>query len=106
MGSAMEAAIEQDEDLGKELKEKEEVARVQERMTLAHRNTSKWAKRILKRGKNVDIDTRRALSAQLKRGDDLRRKMMGNEDDDSDNDSNGEEDLIESARKVLQDTEN
>jgi len=104
--SAMEAAIEQDEDLGKELKEKEEVARIQERMTLAHKNTSKWAKRILKRGKNVDVDTRRALSAQLKRGDDLRRKMMGDEDNDSDNDSNGEEDLIESARKVLQDTEN
>ena len=46
-----------------------------ERATLAHKNTSKWAKRVLKRGKNVDVDTRRALSAQLQRGDDLRRKM-------------------------------
>jgi len=102
--SAMESAMEQDQDLAQELKEKEEIARIQERMTFAHKNTSKWAKRILKRGKNVDIDTRRALSAQLKRGDDLRRKMMGSEDEDSDGNSD-DENLIESARKVLQETE-
>lgn len=102
--SAIESAIEQDQDLAKELKEKEEVARIQERMTLAHKNTSKWAKRILKRGKNVDVDTRRALSAQIKRGDDLRRKMMGSEDEDSD-DNSDDENLVESARKVLQETE-
>ena len=101
--SALEAAMQEDEDLAKELKEKEEVSRIQERMTLAHKNTSKWAKRILKRGKNVDIDTRKALSAQLKRGDDLRRKMLG-DDDKSDSDTD-EEDLVESARKVLEDTE-
>jgi U3 small nucleolar RNA-associated protein 14 len=101
--SAIESAMEQDEDLAQELKEKEEVARIQERMTLAHKNTSKWAKRILKRGKNVDIDTRRALSAQLKRGDDLRRKMMGSDDDEDSDDDDENEDLVESARKVLQD---
>ena len=67
-----------------ELREKEEVARIQERMTLAHKNTSKWAKRILKRGKNVDVDTRRALSAQIQRGDDLRRKIIGSEEEDND----------------------
>jgi U3 small nucleolar RNA-associated protein 14 len=104
-GSALEAAMEDDEELAKELKEKEEVARIQERMTLAHKNTSKWAKRILKRGKNVDTDTRRALSAQLKRGDDLRKKMMGEKDDDSASDDSDGEDLVESARKVLEDTE-
>ena len=98
----MQAAVEDDEDLAKELKEKEEVSRIQERMTLAHKNTSKWAQRILKRGKNVDVDTRRALSAQLKRGEDLRKKMMG-EDHESGDDSD-EEDLVESARKVLAET--
>mmetsp|Transcript_58204 Transcript_58204/g.87738 ORF Transcript_58204/g.87738 Transcript_58204/m.87738 type:complete len:823 (-) Transcript_58204:59-2527(-) len=101
--SAVEAAVEADEDFANELKEKEEVARIQERMTLAHKNTSKWAKRVLKRGKNVDMETRRALSAQLKRGDDLRQKMMG-EDGDSDADDE-EEDLVESARRVLADTD-
>jgi len=101
--SALEAAMEDDAELAKELKEKEEVSRIQERMTLAHKNTSKWAKRVLKRGRNVDVETRRALSAQVKRGDDLRRKMMGDDKSDSDNDS--DEDLVESARKVLEDTD-
>ena len=99
--SELQAAMEDDEELEKELKEKEEVGRIQERMTLAHKNTSKWAKRILKRGKNVDVDTRRALSAQLKRGDDLRKKMMGENDD---SDDSGDENLVESARKVLAET--
>ena len=98
--SEMEAAMQDDEELARELQEKEETARIQERMTLAHKNTSKWAKRILKRGKNVTKDERRELSAQLKRGDDLRRKMMGDDDDD-DGDSDNE-DLADSTRKVLQ----
>ena len=56
--SALDAAMEDDEDndLAKELQEKEEVARIQERMSLAHKNTSKWARRILKRGNKVDAD--------------------------------------------------
>ncbi|WP_317205189.1 hypothetical protein, partial [Janthinobacterium sp.] len=74
----------------------EEVERMKERASLAHKNTSKWAKRILKRGNNVDVDTRRALSAQIKRGDDLLKRMnstrAGEEDDDDE-----EEDLVETA---------
>jgi U3 small nucleolar RNA-associated protein 14 len=100
----IEAQLEEDPDLARELEEKEEVDRMKERMTMAHKNTSKWAKRILKRGKNVDVDTRKALSAQLKRGDDLLQRMKttraGEDDDDS-----GDEDLVETARKVLADTE-
>ena len=95
-----EAEAGEDPDAAAEMKEKEEVERIKERMTLAHKNTSKWAKRVLKRGKNVDLDTRRALSAQLKKGDDLRQKMTaGDEEDDSD------EDLVTTAQKVLQDVE-
>lgn len=101
--SALDAAIVEDEELARELKEKEEVSRIQERMTLAHKNTSKWAKRILKRGKNVDMDTRKALSAQLKRGDDLRKKMLDKNDESES--SSDEEDLVDSARKVLVDAE-
>jgi U3 small nucleolar RNA-associated protein 14 len=97
-----EHLLEEDPDLERELEEKEEMERMKERMTLAHKNTSKWAKRILKRGKNVDVDTRRALSAQLQRGDDLlqRMKTRGEEDDDEE-----EDDLLASAKKVLADTE-
>lgn len=95
--------LEDDPTLQQELDEKEEIERMRERASLAHKNTSKWAKRILKRGKHVDQDTRRALSAQLKRGDDLRSKMNGTSVVDEDDDDN--EDLMETARKVLQDIE-
>lgn len=98
------AQVDEDPDLEKELEEKEEIERMKERMTLAHKNTSKWAKRVLKRGKNVDVDTRRALSAQLKRGDDLRKKMNAARDDDEDEDDENE-DLVDTARRVLADTE-
>jgi U3 small nucleolar RNA-associated protein 14 len=104
--SDMTAQMEEDPDLARDMEEKEEIERMRERMTLAHKNTSKWAKRVLKRGKNVDMDTRRALSAQLARGDDLRRKMDSTTagENDSENDSEGE-DLIEMARKVLTDAD-
>lgn len=99
----LELELEDNPDLARELQEKEEVERMKERMTLAHKNTSKWAKRILKRGKNVDVDTRRALSAQLKRGDDLLKKMtttnIGQDDSESD------EDLTDTARRVLESEE-
>lgn len=101
--SMLEAAMQEDEGLADEMKEKEEVSRIQERMTLAHKNTSKWAKRILKRGKNVDLDTRKALSAQLKRGDDLRRKM-NDVDNQSANDGESDgEDILKSAEDILGD---
>lgn len=101
--SEIEAEAQENPELLRELEEKEEVERMKERMTLAHKNTSKWAKKILKRGKNVDTDTRKALSAQLKRGDDLRKKINStrNENDSDDSES---EDLVESARKVLQES--
>lgn len=101
-----EAQVEDDPDLARELEEKEEVDRMQERMTLAHKNTSKWAKRILKRGKNVDVDTRKALSAQLQRGDDLMQRMKTTRAGEDDDDDSGDENLVEAARKVLADTEN
>lgn len=87
------------ESAERELSEKEEILRVRERMTLAHKNTSKWAKRILKRGNKVDKETRRALSAQVTRGDDLVKRMHVSSDGDQDEDS--DEDLVESAQKVL-----
>jgi U3 small nucleolar RNA-associated protein 14 len=97
-----EAQMQVDPDKAKELEEKEEIERMKERATLAHKNTSKWAKRILKRGKNVDADTRRALSAQLQRGDDLRQRMMASRESDSDDD---DEHLVSSAREILEEVE-
>jgi U3 small nucleolar RNA-associated protein 14 len=103
--SEMSAQMDQDTDVAREMKEKMEMERMQERMTLAHKNTSKWARHVLKRGKNVDMDTRRALSAQLHRGDSLRQTMHST-GHDNDSDSDEDDNLIESARKVLEDAEN
>ena len=61
--------------------------RAEERMTLRHKNTSKWAQRILRRGKEGKMDpkSRKALMEQLERGRALRRKIKGlDSDDDSD----------------------
>ncbi len=101
----LDAQLRDDPDhMVRELQETEELARMQERATLAHRNTSAWAKRILKRGKHVDVETRRALSAQLQRGEDLRQRMTGgqNEESDPDDDDN---DWVAQARQVAGDTE-
>ena len=60
----------------------------QERLTLRHRNTSKWARRALKRGVEVmDAGTKEALAEQLRMGQALRRKIEGRGEGDSDDDS-------------------
>jgi U3 small nucleolar RNA-associated protein 14 len=118
----LEAQLEEDPELARELEEKEELERMKERMTLAHKNTSKWAKQQLKRRRKngasaLDKDTRLALSAQLRTGEELRRKMksLRGEDDDSDESDSDSEDggdgtgtkkdkLVERARAVLKET--
>lgn len=99
-----------DEELLNEMKEKEEMERMEERMSLAHKNTSKWAKRQLKRGKALDLNTRRALSAQLQKGQDLKKKMEGirgaDDSDDSDNEGVDEDQrMIQKAKSILKQTE-
>ncbi len=48
---------------------------MQERLTLKHKNTSKWARRALKRGINVmDDTTKEAMEEQLRLGMQLRQK--------------------------------
>ena len=49
---------------------------LQERLTLKHKNTSKWAKRALRRGINVmDETTKEAMQEQLRLGMQLRQKV-------------------------------
>lgn len=98
--------LEDDGALDRERQEQEEMDRMKERMTLAHKNTSKWARRMLRRGSKMDVEERRALSLQIAKGEELRRKMMGEEDGDNDGESgseNGEteEDLLKRARDIL-----
>ena len=72
---------------------KMEAARAKERMTLRHKNTGDWARKMLSRGQH-DLETRQAISEQVRRGDDLRRKIMG-EDDESD-----DEEAADSAEEL------
>jgi U3 small nucleolar RNA-associated protein 14 len=100
-------AAQEDPDFERQLEEKEEMERARERMSLAHKNTSKWAKRVLKRGKHVDLETRRALSEQLRIGDSLRHKMMSTRDSaassDEDEHSDDDQHLIREAEALYQD---
>ena len=107
-GKALETAIEADPELAREMAEKEEIERMEERMTLSHKNTSKWAKQQLRRGANLDKESKQALSAQVKLGDDLRKRMNGIGDDDSDDDIGNHElsneELLAKARSILDET--
>lgn len=62
-------------------------------MTLKHKNTSKWAKRIKKRGFDIQDDgTRAAISEQLQQHALLTRKRNSVHDDDDSSDDSMEED--------------
>lgn len=74
--------------LDRELAEK----RAEERMTLKHTNTSKWVKHQLKRGTLADNGTRGAIAEQLRRGDELRRKVHAAGSDDDDDEEDEDED--------------
>mmetsp|Transcript_26598 Transcript_26598/g.57165 ORF Transcript_26598/g.57165 Transcript_26598/m.57165 type:complete len:915 (+) Transcript_26598:136-2880(+) len=98
-----EAALLDDTDgkIDRERVEQEEMDRMKERMTLAHKNTSKWARRVLRRGAKMDVEERRALSLQIAKGEELRRKVMGGEDGESGSEEETEEDLLKKARNIL-----
>ncbi|KAL6978382.1 hypothetical protein U1Q18_020050 [Sarracenia purpurea var. burkii] len=89
---AVAVEMEMNPDAAKELAMKQEFKRAEERMTLKHKNSSKWAKRILKRGLDVqDEGTRAAISEQLHQHALLTRKM-NSMNDNSSSDGSGDED--------------
>ncbi|KAI3966919.1 hypothetical protein MKX01_017570, partial [Papaver californicum] len=83
-----------DPDSAKELAFKQELKRAEERMTLKHKNNSKWAKRAIRRGlATQDEGTRAAISNQLNQHAILTRKMNSmNESSSSDDSSEFEDD--------------
>ncbi|XP_002523095.2 uncharacterized protein C57A7.06 [Ricinus communis] len=81
-----------DPEEAKEQAMKQERQRAEERMTLKHKNRSKWARRILERGLSVQDDgTREAISEQLQQHALLTRKMKSMKNSSSD-DSSDEDD--------------
>ncbi|KAK6937365.1 hypothetical protein RJ641_030873 [Dillenia turbinata] len=87
-----------DPEAAKEQAMKQEFRRAEERMTLKHKNTSKWAKRILKRGLNAqDEGTRAAITEQLHEHARLTRKMNSMKDSSSSSDDTSDDDDDEIA---------
>ncbi|CAA7033705.1 unnamed protein product [Microthlaspi erraticum] len=83
-----------DPKIAKEEALRQEVKRVEERMTLKHKNTGKWAKRMISRGLNVKYDgTRAAISEQLQINEDLSRKRNSMNDGSSSDESDDEDEL-------------
>ncbi|KAE9039976.1 hypothetical protein PR001_g7281 [Phytophthora rubi] len=94
-----------DPEMARKLDEELAEKRAEERLTLKHRNTSKWVKHQLRRGIQADDATRSAIADQLRRGEDLRRKMnaVDSDDDDMDDDDDDEEgDVASRLQKRLE----
>ncbi|KAJ2051090.1 hypothetical protein H4S04_002196 [Coemansia sp. S16] len=94
---AMERLKEDDPEMHAMLVEKMARSRAEERMSLRHKNTSKWAREMSKRS-HGDEDTQQALRDQLEQHDSLKRKVydIGSGEELSDyeagKDSEGESD--------------
>jgi U3 small nucleolar RNA-associated protein 14 len=91
-----------DPELARKLDEELAEKRAEERLTLKHRNTSKWVKHQLRRGIQADDATRSAIADQLRRGEDLRRKMNAVDSDEDDLDEDDDEDEEGDAASRLQ----
>lgn len=73
-----EGGEEKDADAQRRAAEEAEFQRAKERLTLKHRNTSRWARRALKRGvRAMDDGTKEALAEQLRLGQELRQRVWG-----------------------------
>jgi U3 small nucleolar RNA-associated protein 14 len=67
-----------DADARRAAREEVEFERARERLTLKHKNSSRWARRALKRGVDVmDAGTKAALAEQMALGAALRRRVEG-----------------------------
>ncbi|KAF3947043.1 hypothetical protein CMV_026769 [Castanea mollissima] len=98
------ALTEMDPEAAKEQAMKQEFKRAEERMTLKHKNTSKWATRILQRGLQVqDEGTRAAITEQLQQHALLTRKMNSMKDgsSSSSSDDTSDEDDVDEDSSVL-----
>ena len=89
-----------DPDRAKEEKNKLDFERIKERMTLKHKNTGKWAKKMLGRNEEAGSETHKALMEQLKKGEMLRSRIDGSDSDSLGEDSN-EEELLDELEKDI-----
>ena len=57
-----------------------DIKRARERMTLKHKNTSKWARDMVKHGMTKDKETREELEEMLRQGEQLTNRIHGKDD--------------------------
>ncbi|KAJ3220880.1 hypothetical protein HDU81_011128 [Chytriomyces hyalinus] len=76
-----------DPDAARSEAEKLHSDRIKERMTLKHKSTGKWARKMLSRN-DQDDETRQALMNQLNKSHDLTRKIAGLDSDQDSDDLN------------------
>lgn len=83
-------------------REEAEYARAKERLTLKHKNTSRFIRRAIKRGSQhaPDEGTREAIAEQLRLGEEIRKKVHSFKDNDSgsSSESDSSDDERENAR--------
>jgi len=98
------------EDELRQQREDAEYERAKERLTLKHKNTSRFIRRAIKRGsKHPDEGTREAIAEQLRLGEEIRRKVhafrgegASDSDDGSDEDSSDDERRDERVSRKLE----
>ena len=73
--------------------------RAKERMTLKHKNTSQWAKQMIKSGMSKDKSTREEMEEMLKQSESLRMKQLGKKN--ADESSEDERDLSDLEKDVV-----
>lgn len=85
--------------------EDHEAKRAEERMSLRHKNTGKWAKSMVKQGFTKDKATRAEMEEMLRRGEKLRSKIHGANNDDEEVYSNDDDEFINEKEQSEDDEE-
>lgn len=85
---AMMEGLEENEDA-----EDGDYLRAKERMTLKHKNTSNWAKSLIKSGISKDKESREEMEEMMRRSELLRQKQMGSRGSDDEEDDRGLSDI-------------
>ena len=88
----LEELAEVDPDAFEARLQKLEAERAKERATLRHKNTSQWVRRVLARGlKAASADVKASYEEQVRRGEELARKIKGYDRGDGNDESDDEE---------------
>ena len=89
-----------DPERAKEEQDRLDFERTKERMTLKHKNSGKWAKRMLGRYEDAGSETHKALMQQLQKGEQLRKKIDGVDSDDSYGSDNDDAPLLHAMTEL------